>query len=106
MRLLRKTQSKFTRLINNKYFSEKFLILKFLFRELEQFYSSSSLSSKKNFFSSLSSSSSWAKPNFLEFEFKFAALVLPIIGLVEWIERLVYCNDKVGCDSRSGQTKD
>ena len=32
-------------LINNKYFSDKFLILKFLFSELEQFYSSSGLSS-------------------------------------------------------------
>ena len=32
-------------LINNKYFSDKFLILKFLFGELKQFYLSSSLSS-------------------------------------------------------------
>ena len=39
-------------LINNKYFSDKFLILKFLCSELEleQFYSSSSSSSKKSFF--------------------------------------------------------
>ena len=39
-------------LIKNKYFSEKFLILKFLFSELEheQFYSSSSSSSEKLFF--------------------------------------------------------
>ena len=35
-------------LINNKYFSDKFLILKFLFSELEHFYSSSS--SEKLFF--------------------------------------------------------
>ena len=64
-------------LINSKYFSNKFLILKFRFSELEQFYSSSSLSlsSEKLFFrvqvrvrawqnnrvfSSLSSSSSWS----------------------------------------------
>ena len=39
-------------LINNKYFSDKFLILKFLFSELEleQFYSSSRSSSEKLFF--------------------------------------------------------
>ena len=37
-------------LINNKYFSDKFLILKFLCSELEQFYSSSSSSSEKSFF--------------------------------------------------------
>ena len=35
-------------MINNKHFSDKFVILKFLFRELEQFYSS--LSSEKLFF--------------------------------------------------------
>ena len=49
-------------LINNKYFSDKFLILKFLFSELEleQFYSSLSSSSEELFF---------------EFKFDFAALL-------------------------------
>ena len=44
MQLLRKTQSKFTRLDQQQIFSDKFLILKFPFNELEleQFYSSSS----------------------------------------------------------------
>ena len=37
-------------LINNKYFSDKFFILKLVFSDLEQFYSSSSSSSKKLFF--------------------------------------------------------
>ena len=37
-------------LINNKYFSDKFFIVKFLFSELEKFYSSSSSSSAKLFF--------------------------------------------------------
>ena len=66
MQLLRKTQPQFTRLDQqqifffffakwkyyNKYFSDKFLILKFLFSELElkQFNLSSSLSLDKLFF--------------------------------------------------------
>ena len=78
MQLLWKTQSQFTRLDQQQIFSDKFFILKFLFSELEQFYSSS----EKLFFpvqgrlqvrqndrvfssSSLSSSSSsqpWALP--------------------------------------------
>ena len=37
-------------LINNKYFSDKFFILKFVFSDVEQFYSSSSSSSEKLFF--------------------------------------------------------
>ena len=41
MQLLRKTQSQLHGLINNKYFSDKFFILKFLYYELVQFYSSS-----------------------------------------------------------------
>ena len=36
--------------MNNKYFSDKFLILKFLFSELEQFYSNLSSSSEELFF--------------------------------------------------------
>ena len=50
MQLLRKTQSQSTRLDQQQIFSDKFLILKFLFDELEQFYSSSSSSSEKLFF--------------------------------------------------------
>ena len=50
MQLLRKTQSQFTRLDQQQIFSDKFLILKFLFNELEQFYSSSSSNSEKLFF--------------------------------------------------------
>ena len=43
MLLLRKTQFQFTRLDQQKYFFDKFLVLKFPFSklELEQFYSSS-----------------------------------------------------------------
>ena len=37
MQLLRKTQSQFTRLDQQQIFADKFLILKFLFSELEQF---------------------------------------------------------------------
>ena len=44
MQLLRKTLSQFTGLDQQQIFSDKFLILKFLFNELEQFYSSSSSS--------------------------------------------------------------
>ena len=50
IQLLRKTQSQFTRLDQQQIFSDKFSVLKFLFGELEQFYSSSSSSSEKLFF--------------------------------------------------------
>ena len=50
MQLLRKTQSEFAQLDQQQIFYDKFLILKFLCSELEQFHSSSSSSSKKLFF--------------------------------------------------------
>ena len=71
MQLLQKMLSQFTRHDQQQIFPDKFLILKFLFNELEQFYSNSSLSSSSEklffqvqvrqitkYFSNLSSSSS------------------------------------------------
>ena len=76
--LLRKTQSQFTRLDQQHYFWNKFLVLKFLFCELQLEHFYASLGLKKLLFRVRQNNSSFFE---FEFKFKFAAL----FSMMSWL---------------------